>query len=390
MEKILMTGATGAYGSEILKHLVACNVPVTCLVRASNHKQANERIRAILGKTNGVRAVPGDITEPMCGVSAYDQMQMKGEIDSILHCAAAISFVDEKLNYKVNVNGTNNLATLADTIGAWRWHHISTVYTAGEQSTLLETDSPSANTHQPRNYYEATKQISEAIARGWRGSMEDRRINIYRPSILIGRDDALGSTPTFDAFYGYVKPLCRMADAIRQKSVTGKLGDGVYLIDQRRVNAPIALKMKNDSTLNVVPIDWAARSMVDLLCKGAVRDSTFHLTHDEPPNTRWMLKVVLEHFGIKGVRVAESDADYKKAIETLPKGAAPFQRTVAPVLQQFDPYTNHNPYFGMQAHIDELGNNFRPPPRITEEFLKRLLNYAIEHNWEAPSSSALV
>lgn len=390
MERILMTGATGAYGSEILRELVKWKIHVTCIVRAKNHKQASERVRAILGTTRGVRAIPGDVTRPLCGVSAFDQEQMKGQIDSILHCAAAISFVDEKLNYDVNVNGTNNLTSLADAIGAWRWHHISTVYTAGEKSVLLETDRPNANSHQPRNYYETTKQIGEAIALGWRASMEDRRISIYRPSILIGRDDDAGSTPTFDAFYGYVKPLYKMAQTIRRKFKVGKLGQGVYVDNDGLIHAPIALMMNSDSTLNVVPIDWAARSMVGLLRKSAVKDAAFHMAHDEPPNTRWMLRVVLNHFGIQGVQVVETAEEYQKAVKELPKGAKPLQRSVSPILQQFDPYTNHNPYFGMERHMSELGDGFQPPPRITKEFLERLLDYAIKHNWEAPTTSAFV
>ncbi len=82
----------------------------------------------------------------------------------VLHLAAytdvAKAEQDQDLCWKVNVQGTRNVARAADQIEA-RMVHISSDYVFdGERGNYLETDTPN-----PSNYYSLTKVVAEEAAR---------------------------------------------------------------------------------------------------------------------------------------------------------------------------------------------------------------------------------
>ena len=118
---------------------------------------------------------------------------------------ASVSFSDKKANYAANVEGVRNVLELADVLNVPQLTHVSTAYIAGNASTFSENDLPSVILkYRPRNIYEETKRIGESMVRAWGLRNNYLRYTIVRPSILIGRED--GTSPTFDAYYKYLKP----------------------------------------------------------------------------------------------------------------------------------------------------------------------------------------
>ncbi len=103
MKKILLTGATGAIGSEVLKQLHAANTldGVTVLVRDSTH---TKRVLKPLG--DKIRVVYGDIT------NRDDVQKAVQHQDIVIHLAAVIPTVEndnDELVHEVNVSGTEHI-----------------------------------------------------------------------------------------------------------------------------------------------------------------------------------------------------------------------------------------------------------------------------------------
>jgi thioester reductase-like protein len=146
---VFLTGCTGWLGAHILEKLLTTTTDVTavCLVRAKDEMRGFQRlvdtlrahklldgIMAALGQGLGADAtteefksedlrsrmvvVCGDLSQPMLGLSADTFRQVATEIDSILHCGAAVNLVKPYSALKrPNVMGTQEVLRLAVTNG---------------------------------------------------------------------------------------------------------------------------------------------------------------------------------------------------------------------------------------------------------------------------------
>ncbi len=103
MKKILLTGATGAIGSEVLRQLHATNksYTLTVLVRDSQHTK-----RVLRPYSDTINVIYGDITNRDSVTKAVQDQ------DIVIHLAAIIPTVEndnEALVHNVNVGGTENI-----------------------------------------------------------------------------------------------------------------------------------------------------------------------------------------------------------------------------------------------------------------------------------------
>ena len=108
--RILITGATGAIGQEILRQMNTLGLlnNVTVLVRSSKKNQ--KKLRPYSDKIN---IVYGDITDNNAMLTACKNK------DIIIHLAAIIPTVsdeDDALIQKINVQGTRNLITVLESV----------------------------------------------------------------------------------------------------------------------------------------------------------------------------------------------------------------------------------------------------------------------------------
>ena len=97
---ILMTGTSGFIGGELLGRLIshATDVNVHCLLRARDAEQLEQRRRALVSwagigaaDADRVKAVAGDITDPLLGLGASWQ-RLASEVEEIYHSAASTKF----------------------------------------------------------------------------------------------------------------------------------------------------------------------------------------------------------------------------------------------------------------------------------------------------------
>lgn len=185
-ESILVTGATGLVGSQILKQLDANAYNIIGLAR--NPPENLDR---------GIQWIQCDLLDVVALEDA-----LKG-VNSVYHCAGLVSFdpkMKEKI-YKTNVEGTANLINASIKSGVQKLLHVSSVAAIGEakgEHTVIH-EKLEWNGHGVSDYAKS-KHLAEIEV--WRGLCEGLSSVIINPSIIIGPGDwNTGSTAMFKSVY---------------------------------------------------------------------------------------------------------------------------------------------------------------------------------------------
>jgi thioester reductase-like protein len=246
---ILLTGATGFLGMEVLARLLEHDDrEVLALVRAPDTAGAEARIDGVLRRLwrdggppeyrERVRAVPADLTRPGLGLSSAGRAMLADRTGTVLHCAASISFdlpLDEAR--RVNVEGTRQVIALArearENGSLQRFIHVSTAYVSGRHPGLFrERQLDIGQTF--RNTYEQTKWEAEHLV----NEAIDLSPAIARPSIVMG-EAATGWTPAFNVLYWPLRAFAR----------------GLFEVVPTRA----------DGRVDIVPADYVADALVCLI-----------------------------------------------------------------------------------------------------------------------------
>jgi nucleoside-diphosphate-sugar epimerase len=268
---VLLTGATGFLGMEVLARLLEQgDRAVRAVIRAPDQATADARLDAVLAGLwhdprpfrERVEAIPGDLTRAGLGLA-----RPLGDVGAVLHCAASISFSLPLAEARaVNVEGTRRVIELARRLpGLQRFVHVSTAYVAGmHDGTFGEDDREAGQAF--RNTYEQSKWEAEAIV----AAAEDLAPVIARPSIVVGESDT-GWTSAFNVLYWPLRALAR------------------GLFD--------AIPADPGARLDVVPVDFVADALVHLLDRrdtGVVNLVAGH----EAPTVQELRDLACDHFAI--------------------------------------------------------------------------------------------
>jgi dTDP-4-dehydrorhamnose reductase len=165
--KVLITGASGLYGSKLAQLAIAKGLEVY---------SADIQSLSVYGNF-----VKMDISDKAMVNEAFSSIKP----DVVVH-AATLTDVDKcelnkALAWKVNVDGTKNIAEASQKAGSFLIY-ISTDYVfSGEKGCYVESDSP-----EPINYYGLTKLEAEKIIQ------ELPEYFIARPSVIYGSTPAAG------------------------------------------------------------------------------------------------------------------------------------------------------------------------------------------------------
>jgi long-chain acyl-CoA synthetase len=340
MSRLLLTGATGFLGGELLVRLVEqTDRDIITLVRADDEAAAQARLDATLAQllppeavTPGrVRAVAAHLDRPGLGLSERERDALAAEIDTVVHCAASVQFT---LPYEeaeaINVGGTRAMLELAGRApGLERFVHVSTAYVAGDRpGPYRESEGDVGQT--PRNTYEQTKLIAErhVLEAGLPAT------SILRPSIVVG-DSRTGWTPAFNVIYWPLRAFAR----------------GLFPV----------VPADAEARVDIVPVDTVADALLTLAHATPPQSGTFHVVAgDDAPTARRLTELAARAFGA-----------------ALPDFVAP---GTAPEIEQragaFLPYFRVPGVFRTDA-ATRLG--FTPPP--LESYFSTLLRYADEARW---------
>lgn len=264
---IFMTGATGGLGSKILSDLISrTNKKIICLVRSKHEKDAENRIinaiknhiqissQIILSR---ITCVNGDLTQEQFGIHSQKWREICSATDEIIHCAAEVNIVKSYQQLKAsNLLPCFTLMRLALESNARKLHNISTlsVFVATDQNkgTVFEHDKLS-NIGRVYGGYAQTKAASEILFHGNDNFNKICPVTSYRLGLITG-DQGSGKMSNSDFLGNFIK---------------GLLSLGCY--------------PKTDScrelSLDVTPIDFASKTLCDLITSKADTDDCYHLAN---------------------------------------------------------------------------------------------------------------
>jgi thioester reductase-like protein len=328
---ILLTGATGLLGGEVLARLLArTDRTVVALVRRPLGFE-HPRLSLLMAD------LTDDAPLPTPDVP----------ISQVIHCAASVSFtlpIDEQR--EINVDGTRRLLELAATFPALeRFMHVSTAYVAGTHDGVFGPDDLERG-QGFRNTYEQSKHEAEVLVRGF-----GLPYQVVRPSIVVG-DQHTGRTNAFNVLYPPMKAYAH-----------GKL----HVAPGRR-EAPV----------DVVPIDHVADAMMALL---SVEPGRTHLlvAGENATTVGELVQLGADHFSCPVGQILTAD-ELNDLIAQLPDG--PRQKAELALERS----SHVLPYFDVHAEYrDPYTADFLAShglvARPLRDYFATLMDYAIQANW---------
>jgi thioester reductase-like protein len=258
---VLVTGATGFFGTRIVAGLLEAGAEVHALVRAHDDDEATARMVAALERNGlgdaadaGLAVHAGDVSRPRLALDSAAYRRLAGSIGYVVHAAAVVnaSYPYRTLQ-ETNVGGTVEALRFAATGAPKRVHHLSAVAAAGrrgDEPPLTERDALGGPDGLGDGYaqskWAAERLVDEAAARGLEtvtyrlGALagdtrtglqndRDQRWLVLRASI------ALGEAPLLRSSVGWL-PVDDAARAV--VSLVRARGDGprrVHLVGTNRV-----------------------------------------------------------------------------------------------------------------------------------------------------------
>ncbi|PRP80975.1 aminoadipate-semialdehyde dehydrogenase [Planoprotostelium fungivorum] len=279
-DRYFLSGATGFLGVFILRDLLRIeNVTVHVLVRATSKIDGRQRIKHAMklhrvwedSYEPRIVPVPGDLSQPLLGLTRTDFETLAGEVDMVIHCAAHVHWLLPYSQLKpANVLGTQEVIRLAGTTHTKPIHHVSTTsvfesdYFDTNRGEIREDVDISSHYNGLRGGYAQSKWAAELLM----SQARDRgfKVNVYRPAYISG--DCGNGVWTTDDF------LCRV--------IRGCIQMGAY-------------PTLDDSGLDISPVDFVSGAIVQLSRSTTLESTTYHLTNSHMTTFRQFFSVAGEY-----------------------------------------------------------------------------------------------
>lgn len=170
--RIFLTGGTGYIGRQLVRHLAAAGHQVRALARAGSHTAPLE--------LPGVTLFTGDVTD-----RASLREGMSGA-DWVIHAAADLDLNGPAGRMEaVNVEGSENVASLASKLGCGRFLSVSSMaYFGGSPDDGRPADETAKPFVPFPTRYSATKHEGEQVIRAW--ARRGLKVNTVYPSLVYG------------------------------------------------------------------------------------------------------------------------------------------------------------------------------------------------------------
>lgn len=185
---ILITGASGLLGSQIsldllrkgekLKLFYHSSNSKDKLIKYFNHFELNPNIIS-----ENIEWFQGDVR------SLHDVESAMIDCESVIHCAALVSFSKRKFNllFQINREGTSNCINIALKLGVKRFVYISSTAAIGsdsEKNEQIKRETNHWNGNEKVSSYSLSKYSAEKEV--WRGIEEGLNAVILNPSVIFG------------------------------------------------------------------------------------------------------------------------------------------------------------------------------------------------------------
>jgi long-chain acyl-CoA synthetase len=366
LKTILLTGANGFIATQIARNLLADKeVTILALVRANDTKEAQAKLarewweypELINALGTRIRAIQGNVCQPNLGLDKIEYRDIAEKTTHIIHTAADWRLLPIDELRKTNVQGTNNVITFAKEANKHhhfeRLSHISTAYVAGAATgTIAEnqlTDKYGFFTDYEHSKYEGEQIIQAA--------KEELPISIFRPSMVIG-DSKTGAIKTFNTFYFPLR---------------------LYLTDKMRF-MPVSRSLR----INVVPVDYVAKTVVQLTFEPKAKGQTFHVVapYESLPKLGELLDFVQKWAKTELSCKLPSPICLPMSTSSM-KTALKLQRVFTGDRRISDALISLSPYFSenRQFNRDNLNNLLGPYDFKWQEIMPKLLNFAVYNSF---------
>ncbi|MFK4087753.1 thioester reductase domain-containing protein [Kribbella sp. NPDC020789] len=293
----LVTGATGFVGAFLVRELADRGRKVHCLVRGADPATARRRLRTAMDAydlwddelEHLVQVHPGDLSQPLLGLTATAFDQLAAAVGTIYHSGAHVSAVHPYSALQTaNIGGTQEALRLAASGNPSTFHHISTIEVFAERPLHGGPITPADPPGPPdalRGGYAQTKWAAEYLVRqaGHRGLPT----TIHRLPRIVGHTRT-GACQTRDLLWQVLKG-CIQAGAV-----------------------PAGI----DADYDLMPVDLVARAIADA-APGA--GAVLHLTNLH----RTSFAIIVEYLRSLGYPLADLSLDaWTDLIRTQPGNAA--------------------------------------------------------------------
>jgi nucleoside-diphosphate-sugar epimerase len=326
--RVLLTGATGFVGKEILaqaagdrriEEVVAVVRPETIRDRktkvalkvlspAERGALLIQRLHIPAAAARKFRFVEGDIEKPGFGLAPSERARLRTHLTHVIHCAASVSFDDTyESSFRANVLGCRN--ALAFSLGIQRARGskfvshvaIETSYIHGRRKRSIAQESAlSFPPHFYNNFYELTKAMA-SIETDRAMVDEGLRVTQLLPSIVIGHSRSgnnRGDTKVVNAPINAFGRAKEALDSLGGSDLATRVK--TFLVGRLATSFPA----DRSAELNLVPVDRVASGILAALLAPEAIGARIHLATDNRIRSEDVVRITHEELGVN-VRLAD-------------------------------------------------------------------------------------
>ena len=347
-KKVFITGATGLIGSAVLYDALRTKPEIkwVALIRGSSEKEAYNKLLYRVSKfcneeearelLSPVNIIVGDISD------APRFNYLLEDVTHILHLAADTTYTSKTVNWNINYDGTIAVAELASKLpNLKRFVHTGTATICGTDPDIVVYEN-----EYPRNEvnhlveYTKSKAAAEFILQERYSHLP---IVVARPTIVAGHT-ILGAKPSFSLIW-----FLRFMEQV-----------GIIPGEDYNFRA------------DIIPIDWTAYALLELLFKDKLNYKTYHLSAGETSFTS-PVEVIHKIAEVKGI-----DLSKHEKLELYPSCSKEFFRErissrlncdkrilliITKAAQRFYTFLGMNVVFSNERLLEE---NIAPSPKLVD------------------------
>ena len=282
---ILLTGATGFLGAHILGTLLDSpekTNKIYCTMRIKNGINSKTRLlnkmHFYFGTTYDekidkyVTIIETNIQEPKLGLSNENYLNLKNDIDIVIHAAANVKHYGKYSDFEnINIGATKNIVEFCQNTRI-QLHHVSTMTVSGNY--LLEQDLLSSAFNE--NSFYIKQNFDE---------------NVYAKSKLLAEAAIIEAIPK-----GLTATIYRIGD------LTGRYTDGVFQENIEENSIYLRLRsileigyisksiLRND--LEFTPVDYAAKAIKSIIWSNNNKNRIFNIYNPNMLSTEDLIDFV--------------------------------------------------------------------------------------------------